>query len=299
MKPMKKCVFHVKVRHVLIVIVVVLGIGASLMLFMGTKIETDTNKMTFPSIDNVPKEYWEKLAQKKIYFGHHSVGNNILEGINDLLNEHEYITLNVVKTNNLTDFDGPIFAHSSVGRNLDPNSKMEGFRDIVDSGVGEKVDIAFFKFCFVDVRRDANPRGIFSRYRALMEDLESRYPNTYFLHVTVPLTSPPRVTKGRLKEFVKVLIGKPKTGDMEANLKRQQYNLLLTDAYSKTGNVFDLALIESVNPSGFKSYFDKNTEKVSVLAPEYTDDGGHLNDQGKKTLAEQLLVTLAEVANKL
>ena len=296
---MKKCVFHAKVRHILIIAVIVLVMGVSLMLFMGTKIKTDTNKITLPSIDNVPKEHWEKLAQKKIYFGHHSVGNNILDGINALLNEHEYVTLNVVKTDNLTDFDAPIFAHSSVGRNLDPNSKMEDFRDIMDSGIGEKIDIAFFKFCFVDVRREANPRGIFSRYRDLMEDLESRYPDTEFIHVTVPLTSPPRKAKARLKEIVKVFIGKPKTGDMEANLKRQRYNLLLADTYSETGNVFDLALIESVNPSGFKSYFEKNREKISVLAPEYTNDGGHLIDQGKKTLAEQLLIALAGVANKL
>ena len=35
------------------------------------------------------------------------------------------------------------------------------------------------------------------------------------------------------------------------------------------------------------------------MVPEYTEDGGHFNDQGKKKVAEQLLIILAEVANKL
>jgi hypothetical protein len=35
------------------------------------------------------------------------------------------------------------------------------------------------------------------------------------------------------------------------------------------------------------------------MAPEYTEDGGHLNRLGGKRAAEQLLITLAEMANSL
>jgi len=289
---------RLKIRHIVIAAVFLLIVGASPMFFLGTRVKIDTEKITLRSIDDVPKEYWIKLAEKRIFFGHKSVGANIVDGINNVIKQHDYIKLNIIETSNPADFRQPIFAHSSVGRNTEPDSKIESFRDIMNSGVGEKVDIAFFKFCFVDVRRDAKPREILDDYKALMQDMEGRYPQTRFLHVTIPLTSGPRGVKGRSKEYVKLLIGRPRTGDLDANAMRQNYNTLLNDAYSETRDVFDLALIESVNPSGLGCYSDKGTQKVPVLAPEYTEDGGHLNDQGSRKVAEQLLITLAEVANK-
>lgn len=50
----------------------------------------------------------------------------------------------------------------------------------------------------------------------------------------------------------------------------------------KTEPFFDLALIESVNPDGFRCYAAKGTEKVNVMASEYTEDGGHLNSWAEK-----------------
>ena len=263
------------------------------------KVKTDTNKMTLPSIDDVPKECWAKLAEKRIFFGHKSVGSNIIQGINDIIDEREYIRLNIVQTDNCKDFDQPIFAHSSVGRNTEPASKIKSFRSIIDAGIGKKVDIAFFKFCFVDIARDSDPREILDSYRALIEDMKVRYPQTTFLHVTVPVCSVPRGVKRPLKECVKLLTGRRRIMTLDDNIMRQHYNALLSDAYSQTEHVFDLALIESVNPDGFKCYATKGAKKVSVMVPEYTYDGGHLNEQGRKRVAEQLLIILAEVANKL
>jgi hypothetical protein len=57
------------------------------------KIRTDTNKITLPSIDDVPKEYWAKLAGKKIFFGHKSAGYDIIDGIAGVMNEYDYIKL--------------------------------------------------------------------------------------------------------------------------------------------------------------------------------------------------------------
>ena len=45
-------------------------------------------KVSFPSIKDVPAEKWKRLSQKKIYFGHQSVGNNIINGIEDLMREY-------------------------------------------------------------------------------------------------------------------------------------------------------------------------------------------------------------------
>lgn len=284
----------VKTRYIVIGIAVIVTIGALAMFLTKMKTRTDTNAVTLPSIDDIPREYWARLAERKIFFGHQSVGYNIIDGIEDVLNERDYIKLNIVETRDPAEFDRPIFAHSQVGRNTDPVSKIESFTNIMDAGVGNKVDIAFFKFCYVDVMRDSDPRKILDRYSAAIEDMEGRYPQTRFLHVTTPICSVPKGARRNLKQSVKLLIGKP--GVLDDNLMRLRYNKLLNDAYCETGSVFDLALIESVRPGGFRCYAAKGAEKVYVTVPEYTEDGGHLNGQGRKRTAEQLLIMLAEMA---
>lgn len=286
----------IKRRYLFISVIALSTIGALTMFVTGIKTRTDTNKITLPSIDDVPEEHWAKLAEQKIFFGHQSVGYNIIDGVEDIIKEREHIKLNIVETCSPAEFDRPIFAHSRVGRNTDPTSKIEGFRNIMDSGVADKVDMAFFKFCYVDVMQDSNPQEILDNYSVAIEDLKARYPQTRFLHVTVPVNSTPRGAKRNLKECVKSLIGKP--GILDFNKLRRRYNALLKEAWSQTDPVFDLALIESINPAGFRCYANKGAEKVYLMVPEYTQDGGHLNARGRKRVAEQLLVKLAQIANE-
>jgi hypothetical protein len=286
----------VRTLQVFITIAAFLAVGILMMVVTRIKTRTDSNKITLPSIDDVPGEYWAKLAEKKIFFGHQSVGYNIIDGITDIINERDYIKLNIIEVREPSAFEQPVLAHSQVGMNTKPFSKIKRFVEIMDSGVGSKVDIAFFKFCYVDIMRDSNPQEIFDSYSAAMKELAKRYPNTKFLHVTVPIRSVPKGTKRNLKQTIKLLIGKP--GFLEDNMMRRHYNDLLNNAYSKTGLFFDLAFVESVNASGFGCYALKGAEKVSVMAPEYTKDGGHLNSQGRKKVAEQLLIILAEIAGR-
>ena len=79
---------------------------------------------------------------------------------------------------------------------------------------------------------------------------------------------------------------------------RKRYNDLLNDAYAKTKLIFDLAFVESVNSNGFGCYALKGEEKVYVMSPEYTEDAGHLNSRGRKNVAEQLLIILADIAGR-
>ena len=260
------------------------------------KTMTDSNKITLSSIDDVPREHWAKLAEKKIFFGHQSVGYNIIDGIKDILNELNYIKLNIIEAREPSAFDQPVLAHSQVGMNTQPFTKIKRFVEIMDSGVGSEVDIAFFKFCYVDIMRDSNPQKIFDGYSRAMEGLKGRYPKTKFLHITVPIRSVPKQAKRYLKQTIKLLIGKP--GFFEDNMMRHHYNDLLSSAYSKTGLFFDLARIESINSSGFRCYALKGAEKVCVMAPEYTEDAGHLNSLGRKKMAEQLLIILADIAGR-
>jgi len=287
----------INLRYIFIAVAVIPTIGVATMLCTRIKTKEDTNRIMLRSIDDVPQEYWAKLAEKRIFFGHQSVGYNMIDGIEDILDECKQIRLNIVETCDPAEFDLPILAHSQVGSNTDPVSKIGGFTNIMDAGVGNKVDIAFFKFCYVDVMRDSDPQKILDRYRAAIEDMEGRYPQTRFLHVSVPIRSVPKGAKRNLKQFVKLLIGKP--GVLDDNMMRLRYNKLLNDAYVETGSVFDLGLIESVRPGGVRCYGAKGAERVYVMAPEYTEDGGHLNGLGRKKVAEQLLIILAEMANSL
>ena len=289
-------IHYMKIRTVYIFIaaVCVLALGIFTMVMTKIKTRTDANKITLPSIDDVPREYWAKLAEKKIFFGHQSVGYNIIDGITDVINERDYIKLNIIEACEPAAFDQPVFAHSQVGMNTDPFSKIKRFGEIMDAGVGSKVDMAFFKFCYVDIMRDSDPQEIFDGYSAALEELKDRYPDTKFLHVTVPIRSVPKGAKRNLKQTIKLLIGRP--GFLGDNMIRRRYNDLLNDAYSKTGLFFDLALIESVNTGGFRSHAVKGAEKVYVMASEYTEDGGHLNSLARKLVAGRLMIILAEIA---
>jgi len=287
---------RVRALHIFIAVACLLAVGILTMVITRIKTGIDANKITLPSIDDVPREYWAKLAEKKIFFGHQSVGYNIIDGITDVINERDDIKLNIIEACEPAAFDQPVFAHSQVGMNTDPFSKIKRFGEIMDAGVGSKVDMAFFKFCYVDIMRDSDPQQVFDGYSAALEELKGRYPEKKFLHITIPIRSVPKGAKRNLKQSVKLLIGRP--GFLEDNMMRRRYNDLLKNAYSKTGLFFDLALIESVNADGFRCHAVKGAEKVYVMAPEYTEDGGHLNSRGRKKVAEQLLIILAEMAGR-
>ena len=40
-------------------------------------------------VDSVSKKNWDWLSNKKIYFGHQSVGFNIIDGIKDIMSENK------------------------------------------------------------------------------------------------------------------------------------------------------------------------------------------------------------------
>ena len=252
----------------------------------------NTKAIKLTSLNDIPKSAWEKLASKKIYFGHQSVGFNIIDGIKDLMKENPFIQLNIVETNNSKDFDKPIFAHSRVGQNMDPYSKCNAFSEFIRKGIGEKVDIAFFKFCYVDITEKYDPNKIFNYYNNTLTKLWSQYPTVKFIPVTIPLV----VTQKGIKAWIKKLINRPIKGCMD-NIVRNQFNRLLRDNYNNKQPIFDLSLIESTHLNGSRSFFSKDNKIYFSLVHEYSYDGGHLNKLGRKHVAEQLLISLAKLVN--
>lgn len=258
----------------------------------GGKMDT-TNKTVLPSIKDVPAEAWQKLSEKKIYFGHQSVGQNIIDGVKDIMKEQAQIKLNIIETNDPKDFNAPIFAHSPVGKNMDPASKCDAFADFMLKGLGQKVDFAFFKFCYIDILSATDVNKVFTGYRNSIEQARKSSPGATIIHITTPL----RVVQTGPRVWIKKIIGRS-IGGYDDNVKREQFNAMLRKEYSGKEPIFDLALIESIFPDGTQVIFKKDGKVYPALVPAYTNDGGHLNELGRKKVAEQFLIFLANLVNK-
>ena len=163
----------------------------------------------------------------------------------------------------------------------------------MEEGIGEKVDITFFKFCFVDIDASTDVRRLFSDYKNKMSWLKNKYPGKNFVHVTVPLLERKGTT---FRKRINKLLGKKSIFDDDHNVARNEFNELLRKECDGNEPVFDLAKIESIYPDGRRAEFKRNGERYYSLVPDYTHDGGHLNERGRKVVAEQLLILLASLS---
>lgn len=245
----------------------------------------------FSKLKSIPQKNWDALSAKKIFFGHQSVGYNIIDGINDLIKRHPEIKLNIKETNNPNDFSEPVFAHSKIGKNYDPYSKIKAFEQYLDNGIGEKVDIAFFKFCYVDFSNNTNIQNLFENYKNTLSKLKKKYPHIIFINVTSPLTvkkSWISLLINKIKGFIKHFIGKPVYNPS----LRDDFNHMLRQEYLGKELLFDLAEKEALKKV-FNETASHDTNKRIYLLPDFTDDGGHLNEFGRSIIAEQVLIFLS------
>ena len=88
-------------------------------------------------------------------------------------------------------------------------------------------------------------------------------------------------------------MGKKDIWEYDANIKKNEFNDLLTNYYAGKDPVFDIAYFESTYPDGKRSTFSKEGKSYFDLAPEYTYDDGHLNEKGRQWVAKHLLNFLA------
>lgn len=231
-----------------------------------------------------------RVGAKRIYFGHQSVGANIVDGIRDLSGEAG-VTLSILEDRGAgAASDSPGLVDAYVGQNTRPLSKIEAFERAMSDGWADHLDVAFFKFCYVDFDAASDVQAIFGRYVQMHEDLKKRYPDVSFVHVTVPLT----VTQGGIKGYIKNLVGKAAWGERE-NVKRHEFNQKLRARYSGKEPLFDLALLESTRRDGSAQVFERDGERFPSLVPEYSNDGEHLNPIGRKIVAGKLVEFLSSL----
>jgi hypothetical protein len=250
-----------------------------------------TGKMELSTIKDVQASAWAELKEKKIYFGHQSVGNNIIDGLKDWGRQKPKVKLRIIRLQDSYKIDSPGLYQASIGKNDYPRSKIDAFVAAMRQGIGNSADIAFFKFCFVDINAGTNVPELFDYYVGKMALLKQEYPEMTFVHFTVPLL---RKSKISFKGYIKKLLGKSDGFfDDSDNIQRNEFNKLMREKYHGKEPVFDLAGIESTYPDGRRCTFTKNSKIYYSLVSDYTNDGGHLNELGQKRVAEQLLVFLA------
>lgn len=251
------------------------------------------NNPYFRTVQDVPLSAWQALATKRIFFGHQSVGNNILDGVKELMQENGQINLQISKATPGEISSIPsIFAHSYIGRNGEPTSKIDEFVAIFARNDVE-MDLAFFKFCYIDFDGKTDPKDLFEYYKTAMFRLQQDHPGTTFMHVTVPLVVSPDGARQRIKDWLKESLGRPTNASL--NAKRNRFNELLRREYQGKALIFDLAEIQSTSPDGKRVSFTLGGNTYHSMAPAYSDDGGHLNEKGRRTVAERFLVFLASV----
>ena len=236
-------------------------------------------------MDTVTPAQWERLASRRLFFGHQSVGQNLVDGVAHLLAERGDIHVRIIQVDHLDGAAGPGLFHARLGTNGDPGSKIAAFAAALRRATGPLV--ALFKFCYVDVAPDTDPDRLLAAYQAGVEGV--RRPGLTILHMTMPLTT----SEDGPRALAKRLLGRHT--NRQLNAIRHRYNELLLRAFASREPVFDLAAFESRRLDGQPSFFRAGPHNIPALAPDLTDDGGHLNPTAQRRAGELFLSFLAKL----
>lgn len=221
--------------------------------------------------DAIPLEHLRGARELDVFFGHQSVGWNLVEGLFELADsDWARYEINAEEVWDTSWFDGNSgLGHYNVGENYDPDSKIEDFEaHVSDMGYGSHIDVAMMKFCYVDFEDGLTPPAtVFNRYRDMMNRLEGEFPDVTFVYWTAPL-------------------------ETWGSARRDEFNNLVRD-YCRTNDrvLFDLAAIECHDPSG-SPVSDGGRE---AMYGSYSEDGGHLYGEGSRRVARAYWHLLARI----
>jgi hypothetical protein len=242
------------------------------------------------AIDDPLRADLAKLETYSVFFGHQSVGKDIMQGLEELTAKAGVGPKPVFYKKGDPVPARPFFAHGPVGENRAPQTKLDRLCQLVDGELAGQVDIAFVKLCYVDIDNRTDVKALVKSYRDAVEGLRARHPGVTFVYVTSPL----QVTEGwnSWKSKIKY-VARTVAGVKNENIKRNEFNDELRRQVAGRP-LFDLALIESTRPDGSRQTFWRDRGQYS-LANEYTYDGGHLNEYGRQMIAAKLVGFLASL----
>lgn len=230
----------------------------------------------------IPQSYLDLAAQKNVVFDHHSIGGNIMTGMGTLESQ------NPGRYSFVSQFAPPgswFTTHHGTGINIGeyqdgdnsyPQTKIDGFDSTIRNGIGNVANIAFMKFCFLDIYDDAaNGLSTWNSYRAMMADLITTYPNTRFVWVTDPLEQA--------------------LSSAYINREKSLFNNALRQYVQANGGIlFDLADIESHDPNG---NLITDSQGYEALYSGYAQNQDHhLNSAGQQRTASALWWVFARLS---
>lgn len=247
----------------------------------------DPSRIDLSALDRVPSATWDRLAGKRVFFGHQSVGADIVAGLQAVMKAKPQIKLRITESSDPGAMDQPGLVHAKIGANESVDSKLQDFAAAVKGPMGERCDIAFMKFCYVDLFGGGDHGAILDKYKRTVSEIAAARPAVQLVHLTMPVTTVEAGAKARVKKA----LGKS-LGGYAHNYARSQYNSGIRREFGSM--VWDVAKSESSLPGGQTATFEMNGASHECLSTGYTDDGGHLNEAGKLAVARDLLLFLAE-----
>jgi len=229
------------------------------------------------TVTHIAKEM-DVLRKHRVLFSHHSVGRDLMSGLQRAATRLKSEPVRIISLEQAAADDAPAFVAISGGHNQDPQSKLDFFAETLRTAKYQP-DLAFMKLCYVDFNPHTDVDALFAAYQKTFDQLKREYPAIRFAHVTTPLHAQPMQLKERIYRF----LGKEVWEDA-TNVKRHAFNQRLLKTYANDP-IFDLARIESTRPDGSRVNFEQEGRTYYALAPQYTDDGGHLNALGQDVAA--------------
>jgi hypothetical protein len=234
--------------------------------------ETTSRPETRVVIDDTLKQDLATLRGARVYFGHHSVGQDILDGL-AVLSKDAGIEVKID--------EGP------VGQNTKPLEKFEDFAKRAERDPADGTQLMAMKLCYVDFNPRTDVDELIRGYVHAVERVRKARPGVKVVHVTPPLFARPTDVKSKLNRTLGRVVWED-----EANAKRLAFSRRLREAFANDP-FFDLGAIESTRPDGTAEEYEVDGNPVPMLWPGYTRDGGHLNDPGKLVAAKAFAHALA------
>ena len=232
-----------------------------------------------------------------MFFGHQSVGANILDATPSVFAAAGVEAPEIVESEDATVRSGPLILHSYIGRNRDPLGKIAEFDRVIRNGVGDSVDVAVLKLCYIDVREGDDVNAIFDAYRETLAALERDYPDVAFVYMTTPLSTEFGGSLERAKRRIKDLLGRDNLFVPAHNVAREELNALIRAEYGDSGRLFDIAAVQSTGEDGNRRVRSHGSSEYFAMESYLASDPGHLNPAGGEIVASAFLATVADAVD--
>lgn len=202
-----------------------------------------------------------EIGQLKWYFAHASVGGNMIEGLADLHSSSPgFYTLSSASAGASPSGVTPAGVVAEYNRgNPGWQAKVDTFQTCVSNGWRcPQVNLVLNKFCYIDQTADL------AYYLRSMTNLEAAFPETVFVHMTLPLM----------------------TSEDNDNYLRNVFNDGLRSWVRTNSRVlYDIADIEAHDNNGVVCTFVFNSRVCQKMYSAWSSDGGHLNADGRQLVA--------------